>query len=411
MNPKLRLLLGFILFINSISYSQTLSQYRPGRNERVYVTALKDTVHLEVYIPREAELAPERRFPVIYLFDLQNRINYLYNLQTIDYLSSFGNMPAAVLVGVDFPGAVRTRWTLPNTGNGKADSLLAFLFGSYRKQLEKSCKLSGFNVLIGHSRTAMFSSYALAAFPGQVNAVIASSNSFFDFDNPAQQVLFENYITEKKKQPGQPQFFYFSSGSKENGDPHDSSVTKLNNYMSAKEFPDNFHWQHYRENTPHITVPGMTTGRALNDLFSPCTKALQRCFAIVNKQVQTDSVPWSDYLGSYKEAAAYLGLDLRPDLSFYNSIASTYMNDYNSQFKEHRFYLASVVLQQGIAAYPAYPGFYSSLAGIKLEQGDKNAARKLIQQAQMKIKAMKYCNPELLKEEKASIDELLYLVK
>jgi hypothetical protein len=63
MNPKLRLLLGFILFINSISYSQTLSQYRPGRNERVYVTALKDTVHLEVYIPREAELAPERRFP------------------------------------------------------------------------------------------------------------------------------------------------------------------------------------------------------------------------------------------------------------------------------------------------------------------------------------------------------------
>lgn len=411
MNRNLRLLLYFILFFSSISDAQTLSQYRPGRNERVYVEALKDSVHLKVFIPREAELAPERKFPVIYLFDLQNRINYLYNLQTIDYLSSFGNMPAAVLVAVDFPGAVRTRWTLPNNGNGKADSLLAFLFGAYRKQLEKTCKLADYNVLIGHSRTAMLSSYALAAFPGQVNAVIASSNSFFDFDNPAQQALFENYIVQKEKQPGQPQFFYFSSGSKENGDPHDSSVTKLNNYMSAKEFPVNFHWQHYRENTMHITVPGMTTGRALNDLFSPCTRVIQQCFTIVNKQVQTDSVPWVDYLGIYKDASSYLGLDLQPDLSFYNSIASAYINDYNNQFKENRFTLATAVLKQGIAAYPAYPGFYSSLAGIKLEQGDKLAARKLVLQAQASVKALRYCNPELLKEEKASINELFLLVK
>ena len=155
----------------------------------------------------------------------------------------------------------------------------------------------------------------------------------------------------------------------------------------------------------------MTTGRALNDLFSPCTRVIQQCFTIVNKQVQTDSVPWVDYLGIYKDASSYLGLDLQPDLSFYNSIASAYINDYNNQFKENRFTLATAVLMQGIAAYPAYPGFYSSLAGIKLEQGDKPAARKLVLQAQASVKALRYCNPELLKEEKASINELLLLVK
>lgn len=145
---------------------------------RMYVTGIKDSLRMEVFLPREAELAPDRKYPVIFLFDRQNRSNYLYNLQTIDYLTGFANMPPAVLVGIGFPSEVRTKWTLPNNAKGKADSLLAYLFGPFRKQLGKICKLAEFNLLMGHSRTAMLSSYALAAFPDQVNAVIAASNSF-----------------------------------------------------------------------------------------------------------------------------------------------------------------------------------------------------------------------------------------
>lgn len=406
----LSLLLVFVILFNGLSFSQPLSQYRAGRPMRMYVTGIKDSLRLEVFIPREAELAPDRTYPVIFLFDRQNRNNYQYNLQTVDYLTGFGNMPPAVLVGVEFPPSVRSKWTLPNNAGGKADSLLAYLFGPFRKQLTKSCKLSTFNLLIGHSRTAMLSSYALAAFPDQVNAVIASSNSFFDFDTPAQQTLFENHMSAKLQLPGQPQYFYFSSGSFEHGDAHDSSVSKLNRYMSERKFPVNFHWTHFRENTPHMTVPGMTTGRALNDLFSPCTQAMQRCFSVVNTQKQSDSIPWASYESIYQEASARLGLELRPDLTFYNSVASAYLNDYNNQFKERRFSLAIAMLEKGISAYPGYPGFYSYLATVKLEQGDKPAARNLLQQAQVKLMLLKYAHADLLLEEKATISELSALL-
>jgi hypothetical protein len=403
---------SYVFFLFSISTNaQVYSHYRPSISYHVYVPGINDSLHLELFIPREAELAPARPYPVIYLFDSQNRNNYQYNLQTIDYLTGFGNMPPAVLVGVAFPAGVRTPWTIPSSQKGKADSLLTYLLGPFREKLSSYCQLTDFNLLIGHSRTAMLSSYALAAFPGKVNAVIASSNSFFDFNNQEQQKLFEAYIDQKRKSPGLPRHFYFSSGTIANGDVHDTSVSKLNRYMTAQQFPAEFHWTYYQEKTPHITVPGMTTGRALNDLFSPVTEALQNCFSVVNSQVQNDSVPWTAYLNAYQAAADVIGMKLQPDLTFYNSLASAYMNDYHGRFKEKRFALAESVLSKGIAAYPGYPGLYSYLAAVKLESGDRTAARKFLQQAVQCLKKLRFANQDMLREEKASVAELLQELK
>lgn len=398
-------LIIFCLFsvIPKVAKAQVYANYRPSIKYRVYVPGLKDSLQLDFFIPREAEMAPARIYPVVFLFDSQNKNNYQYNLQTIDYLTGFANMPPAVLVGVEFPSNVRTKWTLPASQNGKADSLLTFLFGPLRQKLAVYCQLSDFNLLVGHSRTAMLSSYALAAFPDKVNAVIASSNSFFDFNNQEQQKLFEKYINQKRQVPGQPQHFYFSSGTMANGDVHDTSVSKLNRYMTAQQFPADFHWQYYQERTPHMTVPGMTTGRALNDLFSPLTAALQNCFSIVNNQVQNDSVPWSVYQNIYQAAADSIGLELQPDLTFYNSLASAYMNDYLDRFKEKRLMLAADVLSKGIAAYPGYPGFYTYMADVKLEAGDRTTARKYLQQAELRLKGLRFLSEDFIAEEKASI--------
>lgn len=404
------IVLLFSLLFLSVD-AQMLQQYRNGKAWRVYSAGIKDSLKLEVFIPREAEFAPDRSFPVIFLFDSQNSINYRYNLQTIDYLTSLANMPAAVLVGVEFPGGVRNKWTVPVTQNGMADSLLGFLFGPVRSKLTSFCKLSAFNILVGHSRTAMLSSYSLAAFPEKVNAVIAASNSFFDFNNEKQQLLFETHIRNIRDGKGSPQFFYFSSGSLENGDAHDTSVAKLNSYMKAQQFPAHFHWKYYREKTPHISVPGITTGRALNDLFSPVTEALQRSFSVVNNQYQSDSVPWSAYQSIYKDASDNLGFTVEPDITFYNSLASAYLNDYNDRFKESRYKLATNVLERAIIAFPAYPGFYSFLSSVNLEAGNKSAARKFLQQAGLKLKMLRFANQDQLNEEKAAIKELAELLK
>ena len=93
--------------------AQNFNAYLPAFTIKEYRVSLKDTLKIEVILPREMEMAPEIRRPVLYLFDRQNEINYKYQLQTIDYLTSIGAMPSSVIVGVSFPAGKRTAWTLP----------------------------------------------------------------------------------------------------------------------------------------------------------------------------------------------------------------------------------------------------------------------------------------------------------
>ena len=403
-----RAFISVVLFLfSSGAYSQSLSQYRPAKVQRTFVPGLKDTMELELLLPREMEMSAQRKYPVIYIFDRQNAVNYRYILQTIDYLTGLGNMPPAMLVGVRFPSAKRTIWTIPamDSGKGKADSLMNFLLGTYRKKLASQYPLADFNLLLGHSRTAMLASWALAAYPDQVNAVIAASNSFFDFNTTSQQQLFEQYIARKETVPGRPQFFFFSSGTEAQGDAHEASVARLETYMQQKKFPSSFYWKCYREPASHISTPGLTHARALNELFSPTVLALQQSFALLNKQEQTDSIPWSAFRQLYNAAGRQLDLPLGPDITFYNSLANGYINDYNEQFKDRKLVLSAWVLERGIQDFPGYPGFYSFLAAIKTEQGNKPSARQLLQKGRQVLKSLKFVSESFRAEELAAIEE------
>ena len=115
-----------LLSITCLS-AQNLSHYGSPVHKTVYVTSLATKVQLEIRVPREMELSSGINYPIFFLFDRQNDINYNYNLHTIDYLYSFGNIPAPLLVGVSFPASVRNKWTTPIQEKGQSDSLLQFL--------------------------------------------------------------------------------------------------------------------------------------------------------------------------------------------------------------------------------------------------------------------------------------------
>ncbi len=278
---------------------------------------------------------------------------------------------------------------MDNTSSRKREgrfSCLHFLLITLKKELAKQYTLADFTVLIGHSRTAMLSCFAISKFPAGVNAIIASSNSYFDFDSNYQQQLFEEFITAKKLNNKQQHFYYFSGGTVANGDRHDSSVNKLNRYFKKQKFPSSFRWRYYSEPTGHLTTPGLTVGRALNDIFNPYTIAINRALKIVNNQTYNDSVPLNQYAKAYTEASKQCGLLLQPDLTFYNSIASAYLNDYNNVFKEKKNKLATIVLNEAIKHYPGYAGFYSMLAEIAIEENRTSDARHLLNRAKEKDK-------------------------
>ncbi len=117
----------FLILSPNHLIGQNLTNFSAAIQKNVYVPSLQDTVQLEIRTPLQMQLTNEVSSPVYFIFDSQNTINYTYNLQTIDYLCSFGNIPAPLIIGVSFPGAVRNKWTTPVAEKGKADSL-AYIF-------------------------------------------------------------------------------------------------------------------------------------------------------------------------------------------------------------------------------------------------------------------------------------------
>ena len=251
----------------------------------------------------------------------------------------------------------------------------------------------------------MLSQYALSAYPDKVHAVFGASNSFFDFNTAFQKNVFEQYCSNLEAD-GTPRFFFFSSGTNEQGDTHESSVDRLVSYLDSARLPKRLHWRHYKEPASHMTIPGLTINRALNELFSPVNQALQASFDLLNAPAQTDSIPWSGFLEKWERAAMKVGTEFPPSLVFFNSIASGYLNDYNSQYNHKKFKLAQDILRKAITYYPDYPGFYSFYASICLETGHEFGAIFWIKKAIQVLKKLKETTIEFRLEERMAIKEV-----
>ena len=150
-----------LLFITCSARSQDFSSYEKPIATIMFSKALNDSVSLEITLPKEFKNNTSIEYPIIYLLDKQLYSNYKYNLHTIDYLSTLQWMPKAIVVGITFSRKNRTSWTVPNESGGKADDLIQFIENELNNELKKKYPVSDFNLLIGHSRTAIFSSYAL----------------------------------------------------------------------------------------------------------------------------------------------------------------------------------------------------------------------------------------------------------
>lgn len=104
----------FLLCIGASSFCQPKSNFDDPQQQTLYSEALNDSVKISLHIPSEIHQSEGLVYPVIYLLDKQNDINYDYNLHTIDYLSMLSAMPAAVVVGIEFPNEKRWTLTKPN---------------------------------------------------------------------------------------------------------------------------------------------------------------------------------------------------------------------------------------------------------------------------------------------------------
>lgn len=347
------LFIPFLIFSSSLQ-AQNYTSYENSIKRTFFSEALKDSVHLELTIPKELKNQTNTSYPVIYLLDKQLINNYIYNLHTIDYLSSLNSMPTAIVVGITFNRKNRAPWTLPNASGGKADDMISFIVDELNVELKNNYPISKFNLLIGHSRTAIFASYALSKRFDFFNGVIANSVSNFDFGDSLQKMQFETFIDAIDTSTNK-YFYYFSVGENAYGDLHESAVDKLNLFLNAKKLPKTLEWKYYKYKAAHQLTPGLTVANSLNEIFKEYGRRIDRCFKIAHNS--TDKVPWSEYLKLYESISTDLRHTVHPSHYFYSSIASDYYYDSKKYYGKNNLSFALEILLKAIKAYPNDYGY------------------------------------------------------
>lgn len=365
----------FLVLLSTITGAlaqQTI--FEPPLEMKIFSTALQDSVGIEIHVPKDIALSEGIQFPVIYVLDKQNDINYDYNIHTIDYMTMLSAIPSVIAVGIEFDFHQRGPWTNPNATGGKADDFVSFLTDELQPGLQEKYPVADYNLLIGHSRTAISALYALSARPDFFNGAIASSAARFDFDDAYQKEIFEQFLAEA------PHFdkhfqIYFSSGKESFGDKHEESVSQLIEFLESQDLPDNVHWKAFQEEVGHFIIPGFTVNRSLLGIFRPYTEAINRCFEIIKDPTFSTQVPWPQYESEYQKASVKLGYKVQPDMLFYNSFASSYSNDYEGLFGNQRTLLVAEILERAVRSYPHDFMFQLWLAELYAEIGKAEQSR------------------------------------
>ena len=357
----------FLIVVKYSALAQEYSSYEESFQSNLYSETLKDSVILEITLPKGIKNNTDAKYPIIYLLDRQNQNNYKYNLNTIDYLTSLQWMPEAIVVGITFPWKKRNSWTNPNISGGKADDFIIFLEKELNNELKKNYLISNFNLLIGHSRTAIFSSYALSKSPDFFNGAIANSVSNFDFGDKHQQAQFEFFLN-KIPSNAHKYYYYFSVGEQSYGDLHETAVDTLNSYLISKDLPKNLEWRYYKHKVAHNLTPGLTVSRALSEIFKDYGRKIDTCFNLA--KASKNKVPWDGFQELYSSISSELGFEILPSELFFNSIASEYYNDYDNIYGKKKLDFTLEVLVKAIERYPKDFGYFSWIGEIYMTRKD-----------------------------------------
>ncbi len=260
-----RILFSVLLFINISAFGQTFQRYKTPKDTVFSSKYLKYDKEISIILPREYQQNLPNKFPLIVVFDSQNKMSYNYILQTIDYLTSNSAMPACVVVGIKSNQNKRVRETQPKINDSTAfgEKNEQFIFDELMPFLKSNYKTNGFNTLIGHSRYGFFTTYLMTKRPNEINAVIALS-PFFDEKNVNLVDSVKNKFINKKL--SNKLYYRFGIGNDFVADL--KAMQEVLKLQTTNGFSADFNVKAYSFlHADHYTTPGLIISQALYEIF------------------------------------------------------------------------------------------------------------------------------------------------
>ena len=197
MTKNIFISLFFILTINLIN-SQSLDSLNILRiHDTISSKYLNEERTFEIQLPRSYSTL-EKEYPLVIVFDG----DYMFNLVSgnIDYLSFWGDIPEHIVVGINQKNSrFNDTSVLDNVTDlpiSSTASFYDFIVLDLIKYLKKNYRISDFNVIIGHERTANFANFFILKKNPIIRGVISISPKLSDQMN---DFLINNLTNTKSK--------------------------------------------------------------------------------------------------------------------------------------------------------------------------------------------------------------------
>jgi predicted alpha/beta superfamily hydrolase len=376
---KKALILLFVFFVNQL-FSQKYENYKELADTTITSLNLGYNKKISVVVPKDWQQNIEKIYPLIILFDKQNKRSNQFIINTIDYLTISDQMPASIIVSVDSEQMKRTKETLHKKTNpsGMAEENELFIFNELIPFIEKNYKASKFRVLIGHSRYGYLTTYLFQKRLHQLNAVISLSPFFTTQKNVN---LTDSIKAVNSYKGNHTKYYRYGIG---NDFPKEFEIMEQslklldNKFMNAKGIllPEAY----------HNATPGLIIPTALYEVFENWSKELHLFFDISNKNINQLEI-------ATKNIENHYGQKLRPSIGILNGKGWEFYND--KQYEK-----AIAIWEILLTEYPNYSEGYLNIIWAKeeLKLDTKQTKEKMIENLNQSEFYTKSEKEEILKE-------------
>jgi enterochelin esterase-like enzyme len=277
---KIYQIIILLLLCTPSIFAQEYERYKKIADTTITSKYLGFDKNITITVPFEWQEDLDRDFPLIIVFDRQNRRSHNYILNTIDYLTSNEQMPSSIIISV---GSEKNRfietWHKESGENGLALENEKFIFDELIPLAEEKYNASSFRLFVGHSRYGYFTSSLFHSRINDLNAVVSLS-PFFEQDNvdltdSIAQLANQTFTSTKYYRYGigndYPDDFYKM----------DSTLKKLNNTnINSKGFL-------FKE-AAHNVTPGLAISMALYEIFEDWSEIQSKYFS--NEQLDLEII-------------------------------------------------------------------------------------------------------------------------
>lgn len=217
-----------------------------GKYRKIHSKILNEDRMVVVYTPDDYHVS-RKKYPVLYMFDANNRVRLLGSITAVEFFNQLGQIPKMVIVGIFNTNRIRDLSPRPYKGiknSGEGDNFLNFLTEELIPFIDKNYRTTTNRILFGGSAAGSFAIYTMISKPEFFNAYI--SGSPFLTSVPGYEWDTESIFLKVKKVMRESRsfnkFLYMNYGSTENKEYYEKPIHRLVSIIKENA-PKDFRWE------------------------------------------------------------------------------------------------------------------------------------------------------------------------